>query len=93
MKTAGSKAPSPCKPAPEASIRHHWQYRQPAADCQLIITRREPLLHHCCTIVARLYHLCNSADLSGVTVPKTGQFEPRSLDSDLLGPITYGLRT
>ena len=31
-------APSPCETAPEASVRHHWQYRRLTADYQLTIT-------------------------------------------------------
>ena len=31
-------APSPCETAPDASARHHWQYRRPAAGYMLTIT-------------------------------------------------------
>ena len=44
------------------------------------VESRVPGESHRCTIVALLYHLCNSTDLSGVIVPETGQFKPRSLE-------------
>ena len=70
-------APSPCETAPEASVRHHWQYRRPAAGYQLTTTastRFVPSMSPLQSLSVGLLptSVYDSADLFSVTVLENG---------------------